>query len=95
MNIFQWIWDFINSVLGISGAKPWTPLIDQPGKAWWIKVITHRPDYTYYFGPFESRTMAEERRSGFIEDLQAEGAGIARVNTLFCKPSKLTLEGMR
>ncbi|MEM6838510.1 MAG: DUF1816 domain-containing protein [Cyanobacteria bacterium P01_C01_bin.120] len=62
-------------------------------KAWWVRIKTEQPDYTYYFGPYETRKGAEINQSGFVEDLQSEGAIISATNVMRCNPSKVTIEG--
>lgn len=66
----------------------------QSSKFWWIRVVTQRPNYTYYFGPFLDRVTAENKQMGFIEDLTSEDAVIDQVSVLLCEPSAVTVEGV-
>lgn len=86
MDIFQWIWKWIQSLLEVQDTG-------LPNRAWWIKIHTQQPEYTYYFGPFETRGVALQKQAGFVEDLEVEGARVIRVRALFCQPSQLTIEG--
>jgi hypothetical protein len=61
------------------------------GLAWWVEVTTSNPQCIYYFGPFETAALASEHRSGYVEDLQAEGAQNIRVEIKRCKPESLTI----
>ncbi|MBA3924475.1 MAG: DUF1816 domain-containing protein [Nostocaceae cyanobacterium] len=46
--------------------------------AWWVEIITNKPQCTYYFGPFACFKEAELALPGYIEDLEDEAAlGIA------------------
>jgi hypothetical protein len=29
-----------------------TSYLEQIGEAWWVEIVTKKPDCTYYFGPF-------------------------------------------
>ena len=61
------------------------------GLAYWVKVVTNRPKCTYYFGPFLNRTEAEIAQSGYIEDLEDEGAREIYVTIKRFKPNDLTI----
>jgi hypothetical protein len=63
----------------------------RPAQPWWVKVMTEMPHCTYYFGPFESNDEAELRRSGYIEDLEEEGAKIVSVSVWQGQPRTLTV----
>lgn len=66
-------------------------LLNAFGLAWWVEIATETPRCTYYFGPFFTKTEAEVAKSGYIEDLELEGAqGIAFL-VKRCKPDILTL----
>jgi hypothetical protein len=66
-------------------------LLNSFGLAWWVEIVTETPRCTYYFGPFFTKTEAEVAKSGYIEDLELEGAqGIAFL-VKRCKPDILTL----
>ena len=61
-------------------------------KAWWLEIQTDQPSCTYYFGPFDSETEAEAMRSGYIEDLENEGAQNIRFAMHHCSsPDILTI----
>jgi len=65
-------------------------LLNAFGLAWWVEISTETPRCTYYFGPFFTKTEAEIAKSGYIEDLEQEGAqGIAFLIKR-CKPEVLT-----
>lgn len=61
------------------------------GLAWWVEVVTDTPRCTYYFGPFVDAKEAQSAQSGYIEDLEQEGAKVIRVTVKRFKPSKLTI----
>jgi hypothetical protein len=66
-------------------------LLNAFGLAWWVEIATETPRCTYYFGPFFTKTEAEIAKSGYIEDLELEGAqGIAFL-VKRCKPDILTV----
>lgn len=62
------------------------------GLAWWVEVVTQNPHCTYYFGPFITILDAEAQKSGYLEDLEIEGAQVAAVFIKRCKPVKLTID---
>ena len=59
--------------------------------AWWIELQTTHPDCMYYFGPFSSKTEAENSQDGYVQDLATEGAQNIGVNVKWCKPKQLTI----
>jgi hypothetical protein len=59
---------------------------------WWVEIYTTRPHCLYYFGPFDSMEEAKENQSGYIEDLQQEGAEGIKISIKQCKPKELTKE---
>ncbi|HEY9834803.1 MAG TPA: DUF1816 domain-containing protein [Stenomitos sp.] len=61
------------------------------GIAWWVKIITETPHCTYYFGPFESSSEAKQNQSGYLEDLEQEGAQGIDVAILQDRPETLTI----
>jgi hypothetical protein len=65
-------------------------ILDFLGKAWWVEIKTESPKCTYYFGPFVRKGEAEARKSGYLEDLQGEGAEIVSLEVKRCKPTILT-----
>jgi hypothetical protein len=61
-------------------------------KAWWLEIKTSHPSCTYYFGPFDSEAEAESLRSGYIDDLEKEGAQEIRFTLHHCShPETLTI----
>lgn len=66
-------------------------LLNFLGLAWWVKIATEKPRCTYYFGPFMSKSEAEAAKSGYIEDLDQEGAQGLTFAIERCKPSNLTI----
>jgi Domain of unknown function (DUF1816) len=70
----------------------WTNTLDLLGQAWWVEVSTVQPKCTYYFGPFAVAQEAQEAASGYIEDLQNEGAQGIEACVKRCKPTVLTID---
>lgn len=68
-----------------------TNLLQVIGLAWWVEIITDRPQCTYYFGPFLSENEAIAAKSGYLEDLEQEGAQGIQVRVKRCKPNNLTI----
>jgi hypothetical protein len=68
-----------------------TNLLHTFGLAFWVEITTETPRCTYYFGPFFSRKEAETEKSGYIEDLEQEGAIGIQVSIQRCKPEVLTI----
>ncbi|MBW4578053.1 MAG: DUF1816 domain-containing protein [Tildeniella nuda ZEHNDER 1965/U140] len=66
-------------------------LLNLFGFAWWVEVITDTPTCTYYFGPFLSAKAATAAKSGYVEDLEQEGAQGIKVTLKRFKPSRLTV----
>jgi hypothetical protein len=62
---------------------------DEP---WWVEIYTSQPRCLYYFGPFDSASEADYYKSGYIEDLQAEGAEGITTTIKQCRPIILTQE---
>lgn len=61
------------------------------GLAWWIEIVTDKPQCTYYFGPFLAKSDAEAAKGGYIEDLEREGAQGIHCQISRCKPDQLTV----
>ena len=61
---------------------------------WWIEILTNNPNYTYYFGPFNSYWKAEWSKNGYIQDLEQEKALIANVAIGKWQPRQLTFAAM-
>lgn len=53
--------------------------------------MTRNPRCTYYFGPFLSSSDAKAALSGYVEDLENEGAQGIVINVKRCKPDALTI----
>lgn len=66
-------------------------IIEFLGLAFWVEIVTDNPKCTYYFGPFMGAKEAEAAKSGYIEDLENEGAQGISVTVKRCKPSTLTI----
>ncbi len=61
------------------------------GWAWWVEIVTQNPRCTYYFGPFISANEANAAKSGYVEDLEQEGAQGIILVVKRCKPDNLTI----
>lgn len=60
---------------------------------WWIEVSTGSPKCTYYFGPFTDESEATAAKSGYIEDLEQEGAQQITAMVKRCsRPDALTVD---
>ncbi len=66
-------------------------LLNLFGFAWWVEVMTETPTCTYYFGPFMSAKAADASKSGYVEDLEQEGAQGIKVTLKRFKPTRLTV----
>jgi Domain of unknown function (DUF1816) len=60
--------------------------------AWWTKIYTKAPFCIYYFGPFAQVEEANDSKSGYIEDLENEGAEVVFIKYLKLNPKNLTVE---
>jgi len=58
---------------------------------WWLNISTRIPCVTYYFGPFASREQANQQMSGYLEDLEQEGAVGINVTIEEIQPQDLTI----
>ncbi|MBL1175391.1 DUF1816 domain-containing protein [Pantanalinema sp. GBBB05] len=68
-----------------------TGFVQSIGTNWWLEVTTNEPYCVYYFGPFDKAIEAKDAASGYIQDLQTEGArGISMVIKR-CKPTAMTI----
>lgn len=77
---------------GKSTTQPHQTPEEEPLKwAWWVKVITAQPNCTYYFGPFSSKKSAEASQTGYVEDLEGEGAQGITTQIKWYKPRELTI----
>lgn len=60
--------------------------------SWWLEVTTEDPHCIYYFGPFDQAQEAESARSGYIQDLESEGAQGISTHVKRCNPKAMTIE---
>jgi|GEM_PF-1234388 len=72
------------------------PVNDVNGKVnvrlpWWVEILTTKPQCIYYFGPFDTAQEAESYKTGYLEDLQEEGAEGITFQIKQCQPSDLTI----
>jgi hypothetical protein len=58
---------------------------------WWVKITTATPHCLYYFGPFDSFEEARDKREGYLEDIEAEGARGIGVSIEPGNPHSLTI----
>jgi hypothetical protein len=65
--------------------------LEKMGIAWWIEVITNKPNCIYYFGPFSSSSDAQSSSGGYLEDLEQEKAQIINVDIKRGQPKQLTI----
>ncbi|NMF56705.1 DUF1816 domain-containing protein [Pseudanabaena yagii] len=68
-----------------------TSILETFGLAVWVEIVTDSPRCTYYFGPFSNESEAESAKSGYIEDLEAEGSKGLAVTVKRCRPENLTV----
>ena len=68
-----------------------TSYLEMTGKAWWVEIITKKPDCTYYFGPFGSHREAQLSQLGYIEDLEQERPQLIAIEIKQCHPTELTI----
>lgn len=78
-------------IIKIDVKESLTSLFHSLGWAWWVEIVTHNPRCTYYFGPFLSSKEADAAKSGYVEDLEQEGAQGIVVKIQRCKPENLTI----
>lgn len=65
--------------------------LEKAGMAWWVKIVTKKPDCTYYFGPFSSHREAQLSQLGYIEDLERERPQLIGIEIKQCQPKELTI----
>src|SRR4028118_2251491 len=65
--------------------------LEKTGKAWWVEIITKKPDCTYYFGPFVSHREAQLAQLGYLEDLEQERPQLIAIEIKQCQPKELTV----
>jgi hypothetical protein len=68
-----------------------TSYLEMTGKAWWVEIVTKKPDCTYYFGPFASHMEAQISQLGYIEDLEQERPKLIAIEIKQCQPEELTI----
>ena len=68
-----------------------TSYLEDIGMAWWVEIITKKPDCTYYFGPFASHREAQLSQLGYIEDLERERPKLIAIEIKQCQPRDLTI----
>jgi hypothetical protein len=66
-------------------------MANQVGLAWWVEIFTHKPNCTYFFGPFISLDEANAAQPGYVEDLEGENAQGIVVKIHRCRPKELTI----
>ncbi len=68
-----------------------TSYLEKMGKAWWVEIITKKPDCTYYFGPFVSHREAQLAQLGYLGDLEQERPQLIAIEIKQCQPKELTV----
>lgn len=68
-----------------------TSYLQMIGQAWWVEIVTKKPDCTYYFGPFASHMEAQISQLGYIEDLEQERPKLIAIEIKQCQPTELTI----
>ncbi len=66
-------------------------LLNFSGLAWWVKISTVHPRCIYYLGLFLTSEEAKADETGYIGDLEGEGAQGIQVSIQQCKPVELTI----
>ena len=65
--------------------------LEKMGRAWWVEIVTKKPDCKYYFGPFASHRVAQLSQLGYIEDLERERPKLIAIEIKQCQPKELTI----
>ncbi len=65
--------------------------LEKTGMAWWVEIVTKKPDCTYYFGPFASHREAQLSQLGYLEDLERERPQLIAIEIKQCQPKELTI----
>ena len=65
--------------------------LEETGMAWWVEIVTKKPDCKYYFGPFASHREAQISQLGYIEDLERERPQLIAIEIKQCQPRELTI----
>lgn len=68
-----------------------TSYLEKTGMAWWVEIVTKKPDCKYYFGPFASHREAQLYQLGYIEDLERERPKLISIEIKQCQPKELTI----
>lgn len=68
-----------------------TSYLEKTGMAWWVEIVTKKPDCKYYFGPFASHREAQLSQLGYIEDLERERPKLIAIEIKQCQPKELTI----
>ncbi len=68
-----------------------TSYLEKAGMAWWVEIVTKKPDCVYYFGPFVSHREAQLSQLGYIEDLERERPKLIAIEIKQCQPKDLTI----
>ncbi len=55
------------------------------GLAWWAKIETEQPNFTYWYGPFITKRSLKENMSFFIKELSDEGSINIKHSLMRCK----------
>lgn len=58
---------------------------------WWVEITTLSPRCIYYFGPFTTNDEAKAAYSGYVQDLNSEGARGIIIVIQRCQPQELTI----
>jgi hypothetical protein len=59
--------------------------------SWWVEIVTKKPSFIYYFGPFDTIREAELEKGGYIEDLREEQAEVIDTRIKYHNPLQLTI----
>ena len=65
--------------------------LEKMGMAWWVEIVTKKPDCKYYFEPFASHREAQLSQLGYIEDLERERPQLIAIEIKQCQPKELTI----
>ncbi len=68
-----------------------TSYLEKAGMAWWVEIVTKKPDCVYYFGPFVSHREAQLSQLCYIEDLERERPKLIAIEIKQCQPKDLTI----
>lgn len=65
--------------------------MQQAATDWWVEITTLLPRCVYYFGPFPTNDEAKAAYSGYVQDLNNEGAKGIIIVIQRCQPKELTI----